>query len=163
MRRLLVAGLLVVVAACVAQAQPPGAAGSRSSHQSDSDAEAREDAHQPRHGGHFGDADDLYHYEALLQPGPRLVIYVNDEHHRPLDVRVLQGRWTLDPDGGSPVTGVLSPSEDGAYFFAALPPRPGELAHVKIAVLKGDVWAEMEFFLPVPKLIGLGSGQGTEG
>lgn len=57
-----------VLSTVAATGQPLGAVDSRSTHQS-SDKEAEEDVHQPRHGGYFGDADDLYHYEVLLRGG----------------------------------------------------------------------------------------------
>ena len=115
------------------------------------DHEVLEDVHQARHGGHFGDADDLYHYEALLERPHRLILYVNDEHNQPLDVRPLTGRWTLDPDGSNPTTGAFRPEDSGRYFFADLPLSAGpEPIHVKVEVLKGDTWAAMEFFLPTP-------------
>ena len=106
--------------------------------------------HRPRHGGLFGDADDLYHYEVLLDAPHRLRLYVNDERNRPLNVRLLQGRWTLDPDGPSPAGGAFTPAIDGAYFSAELPPLASDPVHIEVAVLKGTVWAAMEFDLPAP-------------
>jgi len=147
-------GLVFVVLltfAVQAFGQPPGAVESQSAHEPGDPEEARESEHKPRHGGYFGDADDLYHYEVLLTPSNRLILYVNDEHNTPLDVRPLTGRWTLNPDVPSPVTESLIPSEDGAYFFAMLPPSESDPLHVKVAVLRGDVWAEMEFYLPHPQ------------
>ncbi len=117
---------------------------------SDTIAESEEDVHKPRHGGQFGDADDLYHYEVLLQGDRELVLYVNDEHNHPLDVRGLEGRWTLSPDDPQPVTGTLTPSPDGAYFRAQLPPTQVDPLHVEVAVRKGRFWARMEFYLPHP-------------
>lgn len=112
--------------------------------------EAVEDVHKPRHGGVFGDADDLYHYEVLLN-GPReLILYVNDDHNRPLDVRTLQGQWTLDPDADQPTTGGFHPTADGAYFQTDLPRTEANPIHVEVAVLKGHIWARMEFYLPRP-------------
>ena len=106
--------------------------------------------HQPRHGGQFGDADDVYHYEVLLDPPRRLRLYVNDEHNQPLDVRSLEGRWTLEPDGDAPTRGPFTPSPDGAGFLADLSPPSGDPVHVEVAVRKDDVGAPMEFFLPLP-------------
>ena len=105
--------------------------------------------HRPRHGGQFGDADDLYHYEVVLDAPNQLRLYVNDEHNRPLNVRLLQGRWILEPDSPVPRTGTFTPSIDGGYFIAALAPLATDLVHVEVAVLKGAVWARMEFYLPV--------------
>jgi len=105
--------------------------------------------HAPRHGGQFGDADDLYHYEVLLESSRRLILYVNDERNEPLDVRSLDGRWVLRPDDATPVAGRLTPSDDGVYFVAELPVDAREdPVHVKVEVLKGEQWAAMEFFLP---------------
>jgi len=103
-------------------------------------AAEEEHAHEPRRGGYFGDADDIYHYELLRQNGARLILYVNDEENKPLDVRRLQGRWILDPDGPSPPAGFFIPSEDGSYFFSHLPDRARKLEdlHVKVEVLKEE-------------------------
>lgn len=154
-QRMLLGGGFVFVAllsfAAQASSQPPGAVESHSVHEPGDAEEAAESEHKPRHGGSFGDADDLYHYELLLEPSHRLILYVNDEHNAPLDVRPLTGRWTLNPDAPSPVSGAFTPSEDGAYFFATLPSLESDPVHVKVAVLKGDVWAEMEFYLPRPQ------------
>ncbi len=106
--------------------------------------------HGPRHGGIFGDADDLYHYELVLDPPHQLRLYVNDEHNRPLNVQRLRGRWRLDPDGPSPVAGRFAPSVDGGYFSAILPQAHADLVHVEVSVQKGDLWATMEFYLPTP-------------
>ena len=106
--------------------------------------------HRARHGGQFGDADDLYHYELLLDAPNQLRLYVNDERNRPLNTRLLQGQWTLDPDGPSPQSGAFIPSIDGAYFLGSLPALTTDTAHVEVAVLKGSLWARMEFYLPVP-------------
>ena len=125
-----------------------GAAHSRSRHAPVAAEEAERQLHKPRHGGYFGDADDLYHYEVLLQTGGRLILYVNDDYNRPLDVRALDGRWTLEPDSSSPLSGVFTPAEDGAYFVATLLPLQADPVHVKVAVSKDGVWAGMEFFLP---------------
>ena len=127
-----------------------GAARSRSTHAPAAAEEAEEQLHKPRHGGYFGDADDLYHYEVLLQPGHRLILYVNDDHNRPLDVRNLHGRWTVNPNSEHPVNGMFTPSLDGAYFVAELPPLAGDTLQLTVAVLKGDTWAELEFALPIP-------------
>ena len=107
--------------------------------------------HRARHGGQFGDADDLYHYELVLDEPNQLRLYVNDERNRPLNTRLLQGQWTLDPDEPSPRSGSLTSSIDGGYFLASLPPMTTDSLHVEVAVLKGPVWARMEFFLPVQK------------
>ncbi len=109
--------------------------------------ESVEDLHKPRHGGYFGDADDLYHYEVLFNAKHQLVLYVNDDLNRPLDVRPLTGRWTLDPDDAAPTTGTFTSSPDGAYFLAALPPVTSDPVHVEVAVLKGKLWARMEFYI----------------
>lgn len=141
-------GVIMVLWAGVAVlAQPPGALESRSAHEADPGEEAKEWLHQPRHGGHFGDADDLYHYEVLLE-GNQLVLYVNDELNRPLDTRPLEAAWTLNPDAPNPTTGPFRASPDGVYLLASLPPVDTDPIHVKVAVRKGQVWAPMEFYLP---------------
>ena len=103
--------------------------------------------HRARHGGQFGDADDLYHYELVLDEPNQLRLYVNDERNRPLNVRLLQGRWTLEPDQAHPVTGNFTPSIDGAYFSATLPALTHDPVHVEVTVQKGSLWVPMEFFL----------------
>lgn len=105
--------------------------------------------HGPQHGGYFGDADDLYHYEVVSDPEGKILLYVNDHLNRPLDTRTLQGRWTLNPDEPNPIFGAFTPSEDGSTFIAGLPSsaiRAGPI-HLKVAVLRGTHWAEMEFYL----------------
>lgn len=106
--------------------------------------------HAPRHGGYFGDADDLYHYEVVLDASRQLRLYVNDERNRPLNVQRLQGRWTLDPDRPSPLRGTFAPSVDGGYFLATLPPITTDPIQLEVAVLKGKLWVTMEFSLPRP-------------
>lgn len=105
-------------------------------------------AHKPLHGGYFGDADDLYHYEVLLNERRQLILYVNDELNRPMNARGLKGRWTINPDNPSPRMGVFHESPDGAYLIADLPPLRTDTLHVKVAVLKGRLWPEVEFYLP---------------
>ena len=111
-----------------------------------------QEEHRPRHGGLFGDADDLYHYEVLLNERGQLVLYVNDGLNRPMSVRSLQGRWTLNPDDRSPKTGTFHPSADGTYFVADLPEGLAnpESLHVEVEVLKGRQWVSMEFYVPMP-------------
>jgi len=147
--RAFVIALAVVGLSTSSWAETIGAAGSRSAHEAGSDEERQEHAHQPRHGGYFGDADDLYHYEVLLQDERQLVLYVNDELNRPLSVRGLKGQWTLNPGGDSPMRGSFTPSPDGAYFLAQLPSTDADPLHVEVAVLKGRQWVRMEFYLPV--------------
>ena len=153
--RMLLGGGFIFVAllsfAAQVAGQPPGAVKSHSAHEPGDAKEAAESEHKPRHGGQFGDADDLYHYEVLLESSNRLILYVNDEHNAPLDARSLTGHWTLNPDAPSPISGAFTPSEDGTYLFATLPSLESDPVHVKVAVLKEDVWAEMEFYLPQPK------------
>ena len=109
-------------------------------------------AHGPRHGGSFGDANDIYHYELVRDSNQRVLLYVNDHTNRPMDTRTLNGRWILNPDGSAPLMGNFTASQDGRYFFSDL---PASTAHnpvqIKVAVLKGGDWAEMEFFLPARK------------
>jgi len=143
--------LLLGGATWVLAEQPVGAVGSESAHAPGSVAETEENEHQPLHGGYFGDADDLYHYEVLLeQAGRQLVLYVRDEHNRPLDVRILEGKWALDPDSPKAVAGTFQPSATGDRFTTLLPPTNVNPIHVKVAVPKGGVWAEMEFYIPLP-------------
>lgn len=108
-----------------------------------------EEFHKPRHGGYFGDADDVYHYEVLLSGG-QLLLYVNDDYNRPLNVQNLQGKWKLDPDSGNPASGTFAPAPDGAYLVADLPKTAADPVHVEVAVQKGKLWAPLEFYIPRP-------------
>ncbi len=108
--------------------------------------------HAPRHGGYFGDANDIYHYELVREPGGRLALYVGDHHNLPMDTRGLQGRWTLDPDGPKPLTGYFESSPGGEFLSGSLPPpTAGKSVQIKIEVLKGSDWAGMDFYLPPSK------------
>ncbi len=150
-RRLVIGAALVLGgAAWVLAEQPVGAVGSKSAHEAGTLEETAEHEHRPLHGGYFGDADDLYHYEILLEHGNQLVLYVNDEHNHPLDVRTLEGRWTLDPDSPTAVSGTFSPSVTGDRFLATLPSIDSNPIHVKVAVPNHGTWAEMEFYIPQP-------------
>ena len=151
MSKLVTTAVFVLVCMSSASAEPIGAIGSRSAHDEHAREEAQEHEHQSRHGGYFGDADDLYHYEALFNAKRQLVLYVNDDLNRPLDVRPLQGQWRLDPDEPSQVSGTFRPSADGAFFLTTLPPFHTDPVHVEVAVLKGTAWARMEFSLPAPR------------
>ncbi|MBI1953527.1 MAG: ZIP family metal transporter [Candidatus Omnitrophica bacterium] len=109
-------------------------------------------AHGPRHGGYFGDADDLYHYELVRFSPKRIELYVNDHLNRPLDTRALQGRWILNPDQPRPLTGFFTPSADGAVFVGDLPEKAGAGSlHLQVEVLKGREWVGVEFLLPEQK------------
>lgn len=130
-------------------AQPTGVVGSRSIHEEGSAEETEEHEHQPRHGGYFGDAEDIFHYELVLEPGNRLLFYVNDERNRPLDARTLQGQWTMNPDGPTPTTDLFTPSDDGAYFLAELPTfTTADPLHVLVQVQKAGQWVGLEFVVP---------------
>jgi len=133
-----------------ASAQEPGAVGSQSAHEPGDAQERLEHEHGPRHGGHFGDADDIFHYEVLLNDRGQLVLYVNDDLNRPLDARGLQGRWRLNPDEPSGPSGTFAPSSDGAYLISDLPSTTSDPLHIEIAVRNGAMWVRMEFFLPLP-------------
>ena len=105
--------------------------------------------HGPRHGGYFGDANDIYHYELVQESNAQLTLYVNDHLNRPLDTRVLHGRWILDPDAPKPLTGFFTPSASGISLRSVLPELSAKKPiHLKVEVLKGSDWIEMEFFLP---------------
>lgn len=108
--------------------------------------------HGPQHGGYFGDADDIYHYEVVPGPEGTVTLYVNDHLNHPMDTRSLQGRWTLNPDDPDPIFGAFTPSADGSTLIALLPSKAAQNGqiHLKVAVLRGNRWAEMEFYLPNP-------------
>lgn len=148
MRRLGVVCAVFALAAS-SHAEPIGAIDSRSAHPPGASEETREHTHGPRHSGYFGDAEDLYHYELLLESPQRLVLYVNDELNHPLDTRTLQARYLLNPDGPAPVVGQFVPSHDGQYLLASLPSGASDSLHVKIEVLKDGQWVGLEFVLPM--------------
>ena len=150
MRRWMVALTMALAWGAWAAAADAGALGSRSAHEADDAQEALEHEHGPRHGGVFGDAEDLYHYEVLLDSPNRLILYVHDERNRPLDVRELSGRWRLNPDEPIPLEEEFMPSTHGDYFFADLPSSPASVLHLEVEVLKDGRWIVMEFFLPRP-------------
>ncbi len=105
--------------------------------------------HAPRHGGFFGDAGDVYHYELARGKDQQILLYVNDHHNRPLDARSLQGRWILHPDGPKSVVGSFAPSTNGSHLIGELPSGTlGGALHLKVEVLKGTEWAPLEFYLP---------------
>jgi hypothetical protein len=147
-----VVGLLLCWALAEASEPVAGAVDSRSVHET-AEEESAEREHEPHHGGYFGDADDIFHYELVLEESGRLIFYVNDESNHPLNVRTLTGRWILDPDAASPATGMFAPAEDGAYFLALLPLErwlQAEAIPVEVAVMKDGEWIGMEFHLPLP-------------
>ncbi len=111
------------------------------------DEVAERELHQPKHGGGFGDADDLYHYEVVRQPDRHLRLYVSDDENTPIDTRTVQGRWTVNPEAPTPLTGTFVPAADGAYFIAELPTATGAPLHIKVEVLKETQWVGMEFYL----------------
>ncbi|MBI3318176.1 MAG: ZIP family metal transporter [Candidatus Omnitrophica bacterium] len=105
--------------------------------------------HAPRHGGYFGDANDLYHYELIPGTDNRLLLYVNDQMNRPLEASTLQGRWTLNPDSSAPTMGFFTPSREGNFLVGELPGNfRNDPIHVRVEVLKGTAWAPMEFYVP---------------
>ena len=105
--------------------------------------------HGARHGGYFGDANDIFHYELVKQKENRLGLYVNDHYNRPMDTRTKQARWILNPDSDHPIIGFFVPTQDGSLFSSDLPHETaGRPLHIKVGVLKGQEWVEMEFFLP---------------
>ena len=127
-------------------------------------------AHGPRHGGYFGDANDIYHYELVRNSQNQLTLFVNDHYNRPMDTRALQGRWVLNPDDPHPLTGFFIPSRDGTVFVGELPVNSNTPLKIKIQVLsatkedgsasakdrwrtggKGNDWVDMEFYLPACK------------
>jgi len=147
MVRVLVAVLIMLEAVTPAAAEPTGGI---PRHASDDAEEALENPHQPQHGGLFGDADDLYHYELVFDAPNQLRLYVNDERNRPLNTRALQGRWEIFPGTAEAVSGAFVSSIDGGYFLAALPKTlPGSFP-VEISVQKGQLWAAMEFAVSAP-------------
>lgn len=108
-----------------------------------------ENVHKPRHGGYFGDADDIYHYEVLVEASGRVVLYVNDEYNRPQNVEPLRARLTLNPDAEYPFVGRFEPGPDGEYFIARLPVIVASPIHLQVEVEKDGQWAPMEFTIPI--------------
>lgn len=104
--------------------------------------------HKPMHGGYFGDAADLYHYELALEPQGMAKLYLYDEEVKPLKVTGIPARWTLNPGGTGP-KGEFQASEDGNYFWAKLPDLKGPNIHILIEAEKEGQWVPLEFYLPV--------------
>ncbi len=105
--------------------------------------------HKPLHGGYFGDAGDLYHYELVLESNGMVKLYLYDEEVKPLKVTGIPARWTLNPDAGKEPKGKFQESEDGAYFWAKLPDLKEPNIHILIEAEKKGQWVPMEFYLPV--------------
>jgi hypothetical protein len=108
-----------------------------------------QESHEARHGGYFGDADDIYHYELLVDPSGLIVLYVNDELNQPLNVRDLEARLTIDPDGEAPAVLALRPIVGGEFFFVQVKEPFGNFLHVEVAVKKSGAWIAMEFPIPL--------------
>lgn len=105
--------------------------------------------HGPRHGGYFGDANDLYHYEIVRTAENEVALYVNDHYNQPMDTRTVSARWILNPGETGTLTGFFTPTANGSRLTAALPAsRAKGTVHITVSVLKGEQWADMEFYLP---------------
>ncbi len=105
--------------------------------------------HGPRHGGYFGDANDLYHYEIVRTTENEVALYVNDHYNQPMDTRTVSARWILNPGEAGTLTGFFTPTAGGSRLTAMLPAsRTKGPLHITVSVLKGDQWADMEFYLP---------------
>lgn len=110
--------------------------------------ERKQHGHTGEHGGQFGDASDVYHYEVLLDGQRDVRVYVYDEKAMPIpNITNIKTRWTLNPDAEHPLTGPLSLSEDKKYFVLDLPPLTSSVVSVKIEAEKNEKWWPVEFLL----------------
>lgn len=106
--------------------------------------------HKPRHGGYFGDAGDLYHYELVVEEAQQLRLYVYDENVRPLKVGSLPARWTLLAEDSSPEgSGRFAASAAGEFFWMTFKRPAAEVLHILVEVEKHGQWVPMEFYVPV--------------
>ncbi len=107
--------------------------------------------HAAAHGGYFGDAGNLYHYEVLLEEGRGLKLYLYDEEARPMKVTKVPARWTISPDGENPVQGPFQEGEEGEFYRGELPANGAGDLHLLIEVEKAGKWVPLEFYLPEKK------------
>ena len=106
--------------------------------------------HKPMHGGFFGDAGDLYHYELVVEQPEHLKLYLYDEKVKPLKVDGLPARWTLlGDDSTAQETGRFAASRDGEFFWTTFRKPASEILHILVEVEKKNVWVPMEFYVPV--------------
>jgi len=110
--------------------------------------EREEQEHAPRHGGYFGDADDIFHYELVLEDGNQLTFYVSSDHNEPINVAKMHARWTADPGESREPFGFFHPTEDGSAFKTELPWIEAGYYDLDVAVAKDQGWVAMEFQIP---------------
>lgn len=104
--------------------------------------------HIGEHGGQFGDASDMYHYEVLWDDKGDVRVYIYDGEANPImDISHMEVRWTLNPDAEYPLTGVLALSEDKNFFVLDLPQLTSSNISVKIEAEKEGRWWPVEFLL----------------
>lgn len=106
-------------------------------------------AHEAKHGGYFGDAANIYHYELLTDFTDEIKLYLYDEEARPLLVHGLPARYTIyDPEQKPLFIGPFKESERGDFYMTPFPSVPLELLHILIEVKKNDEWVPYEFLIP---------------
>lgn len=104
---------------------------------------------KPLHGGYFGDAGNLYHYEAVLEPTGAVRLYLYDEKAQPMKVTGIPARWTISPDDPNSARGEFQEGGQGEFYQAELPRPSGPLLHLKVEARKKGEWVPMEFFIPL--------------
>ena len=118
---------------------------------SESKAPAAVETHEekPLHGGYFGDAGNLYHYEVVLDPHRTVRLYLYDETAQPMKVTGIPARWTLSPDDSDPVRGEFQEGKQGEFYRAEVPRPVGSVLHLKVEARRKEEWVPMEFFIPL--------------
>lgn len=105
--------------------------------------------HEARHGGHFGDAGNIYHYELLMVNQNLLHFFLYDSEAEPMKVTNIEARWTLSPDSENPVQGEFKAVPSDEYYESELPVSGSDPIHILVEVDKNGSWVPMEFFIPI--------------
>lgn len=104
---------------------------------------------RPHHGGYFGDAGNLYHYEVVLESDRAVRLYLYDEEAKPMKVTGIPARWTVSPDDPNPVRGEFREGEQGEFYEAEVPRPASPLLHLKVEARRKGDWVPLEFFIPL--------------
>lgn len=113
--------------------------------------EYHHERHAATHGGLFGDAGDIYHYELIMGKDGLLKLYLYDEEVLPMRVTGIPARWAICPQDANPFKGNFSESENGDYYWVKFPQTTSEIVHVLVEVDKNGEWIPMEFPIPLEK------------
>ncbi len=105
--------------------------------------------HEARHGGHFGDVGNIYHYELLMVNQNLLRFFLYDSEAEPMKVTNIEARWTLSPDSEKPVHGEFKAGPSDEYYESELPVSGSDSIHILVEVDKNGSWVPMEFLIPI--------------